>query len=194
MAALLLLLAANLNAQNTQPSKDIEIKISEPHKKVHARKYNYAKSNAYVVSVKFDISSYQFTIQTFDSQDLHEIARGEDVFHDLNGIFEFFTVLDDRFYLIYSLYDKPTDMESLFALEIDPKTASVTGEPQKLISVHGRYSKNFFAFVDKSEEIICETSKDNKYLMIHFPLIPENESKFKFNFAITMVSMFSILH
>ena len=78
-----------------------------------------------------------FHIQSFDEEDLDQVAVSIVDDMDKKSDIESFRELNGRFWVFYSLYDSKKTMENLFAWEIDPVNAKMKGSPTLMVSVNG---------------------------------------------------------
>lgn len=169
LACILLCAMASLSAQDYYTSKDFDVKLSDPSPAVSAYSPLYLKNIEHVVSFKRR-NNGSFIIQSFDQNSLNELSRYESQFEDKYAEFEFFIVMDNRFYIFYSLWDKPNETENLFVLEIDPQTSKFKEKPRSLLSIKGKVEGDLtsglrFRIINKFN---FKFSKSRNNLLIHY--------------------------
>lgn len=169
---------APLSAQDYYTSKDFDVQLSKPFPVVDAVSKLYLNSADHVVSFK-RYKKKGFIIQTFDAKTLSETSRFESKFEESYAEFENFMVINERFYIFYSMYDKPGDTENLMVVEIDPNTSKFKGNPKNLlsVSVQGKVLGDLvsgsawrFRTVNKFS---FEFSKSKNNILIHHRMKPE---------------------
>lgn len=159
------------------PSEVFNVSISEPHRVIDAEKKIYRQNDQYIVSLKTTKKDEIF-IQTFDKTSMKEITRTVVKTMHKNAEFENFQVIGNRFYYFYSLWDKKTTTEILFAGEIDPKTAKM-GDHKNLIEINGYLVGTKVKVNDFKSKMVnkfkFEKSKAGRGLMIRYRTKEEDE-------------------
>ncbi|OFX75536.1 MAG: hypothetical protein A2X12_08120 [Bacteroidetes bacterium GWE2_29_8] len=112
------------------------VQISKPFKVVDAPKKLYFNNGKSVLSVK--IKGGFITLQVFDVEKMTEVARNEykDIFK--GGYIEDVIRFKDKFYFIYTLWDKPNETEQVFAREINPYKGVILDKQISLFKYKGR--------------------------------------------------------
>ena len=176
VVCILLWALAPLSAQDYYTSEDFDVQLSKPFPVVDAVSKLYLNSTDHVVSFKRRKNN-SFIIQTFDAKTLTETSRFEDKFKESYAELENFMVINERFYIFYSMYDKRGDIENLMVVEIDPNTSKFKGDPKTLLSVQGKVLGDLvsggawsFRTVNKFS---FEYSKSKNNILIHHRMKPE---------------------
>ena len=171
---ILLLIAGNASSQtgNYNTSKDFKVIVSEPFKTVKTSGEIYLKNEDFALSFNF-VKPGVFVIQSFDATDMHQIASAENQFQDRKSQFESIINLDERFYCLYSIYDKSEKLQKLNAIEIDPKTAKFKDEGRILLSIDGKVTGKYQNGIREIDKFDTEFSRDGKHIMIHFRMKPD---------------------
>lgn len=176
---LILLFVANiLFAQTKLPEENIT--LGEPFPGAMGSKIKYINIKDIVVSVKtFDMGKMRFfTISTYDSKRLTLIeSQSHNDKFPKNSVFEATVELNDKIYTFYSIWDKASKSEQLYAREINPTTCSFKGEDKLVVSVEGKITgttlaTGFYAYTtyEKYEFI---TSFDESKLLIKYRKEPK---------------------
>ena len=177
MACIFMWAMAPLSAQDYYTSQDFDVQLSKPFPVVDAVSKLYLNSSDHVVSFKRRKKG-SFIIQSFDPKTLSETSRFEGKFEESYAEFENFMVVNKRFYIFYSMYDKPNDTEKLMVVEIDPKTSKFKGDPKNLLAVQGKILGDMtsgwrFRVVNKFS---FEFSKSKNNILIHHRMKPESRN------------------
>lgn len=174
-----ILLAIMVLPQTVKAQSDnIEVELSEPFKVVNAKSKIYLSNDKYVVAFKYSDPD-EINIQAFNSSNLSEGSRSVYDEIDRKASIEYFGVLDNRFYMFYTSYDKKAETENLFSLEIDPKTSQVIGGEKKVLTVKGKLSGNvkkkgmYGLGSVKNDRFKFDFSRDDKFMMIYYIYSPE---------------------
>lgn len=162
-----------LKAQ-TKLSED-NISIGEPYTPVMVLGVKHIEYKDKIVAVKyFELLNRMryFSIETFDSKSLTLIESNSYNEHfSTKSNFEDIVVLNDRIYVFYSVWDKKSKIEQLYAQEINPASCSFRGDEKLIFTIQGsvtatpiidalsyayqRYSKyEFQTSYDKSKVLI----------------------------------------
>lgn len=162
-----------LKAQ-TKLSED-NISIGEPYTPVMVLGVKHIEYKDKIVAVKyFELLNRMryFSIETFDSKSLTLIESNSYNEHfSTKSNFEDIVVLNDRIYVFYSIWDKKSKIEQLYAQEINPASCSFRGDEKLIFTIQGsvtatpiidalsyayqRYSKyEFQTSYDKSKVLI----------------------------------------
>ncbi len=79
-----------------------------------------------------------FSIETFDSKSLTLIESNSYNEHfSTKSNFEDIVVLNDRIYVFYSVWDKKSKIEQLYAQEINPASCSFRGDEKLIFTIQG---------------------------------------------------------
>lgn len=111
------------------------VEISKPFKVIDAKVKKYYSYGKIVVSVK--VEDDKVYIQQFNTESMAETSRNEYDDFPKGSCFEAIYQNGNTIYFFYSLWDKESKNEQLFARKIDMESAAFTGEPMLLI----RYNK-----------------------------------------------------
>lgn len=174
LTCILICIVGGVYGQDYYTSEDFKIKLSKPFPVVDADTKLYLNSKEKVVSFKI-VKTNNFVIQSFDPKTLDEVSRAETSLKEKYAEFEMFVRIGTRFYIFYTLYDKPNEIENLWAQEIDPNTSKFTGEPKNILSVKGKVVgvlSGGWSF-RVNEKFQFESSKSDNKLLIHFRMKPE---------------------
>lgn len=142
-----------------------DYKVSEPYKVIDAgtKAYFSSAEKGKMLSVK--ISGKDVNFQSFDARSMKEVKRAK--VSDLPKGFqiEALTWLGGKIYLFFALWDKESEMQQLFAREIDFDNCQFKGEAKKIIALKGKLAYPAFSFLysqDKSMMLIQSRRKPEK--------------------------------
>lgn len=159
-------------------SDNIEVELSAPHRVIDAANKIYLSSDNFVVAFKYSKAD-EIYIQGFNKGDLSEVSRNIYGSIDRKASIEYFGVLDNRFYMFYTAFDKDNETENLYSLEIDPRTSQVIGGVNKVLTVEGKLSGNvkmkglYGLGSVKNDRFRFDFSIDDKHMMIYYIYAPE---------------------
>jgi len=128
-----------LKAQ-TKLSED-NISIGEPYPVLAASNTKYIEYKDKIVAIKYyellNKARY-FSIETFDSKNLTLMESNllNDHFSTKSN-FEDIVVLNNRIYVFYSVWDKKSKIEQLYAQEINPASCSFRGDEKLIFTIQG---------------------------------------------------------
>jgi len=141
---ILLILPMCMYAQ-IEESDEFTYSVSKPYPVVDAPKKYYFHQDDGIMTVK--IRGKLVTIQKFDAKTLNfkgqKIRKDMPAGFSLEGVFEF----NKRFYMFYSVWDKPNAKEQLFSWEIDFEDGALKGKGKRLIRVDGKITGSAFSSV-----------------------------------------------
>jgi len=166
-----------VNAQ-VKKSDEFDFTISDPYQVVDGQKYYFSK-NGEVLAIKIVRGGY--VLQKFSGDKLNESKREKDEVVPDGFLLEGFKEFNGRFFMFYSIYDRPNVTEQLFVREIDFDNAKFKDLGKLLISVKGKVSGAFtatgifglgFKVTDKFD---FYTTFDNSKLIIQYRNVPEEK-------------------
>ncbi|MCB9252354.1 MAG: hypothetical protein H6605_07780 [Flavobacteriales bacterium] len=115
--------------------KKAKYKVGEPYKVVDASYKFYSTRDGEMISVK--VRKAMVSVQKFDSKKLTEtsvnIVKKMVKGFELEGFVEF----ANKYYLFYSVWDRPNKTEQLFYREVDFENASISEEEVPVLKVDG---------------------------------------------------------
>ena len=161
------------------------VQISKPFKVVDAPKKLYFNNGKSILSVK--IKGGFITLQVFDVEKMTEVARNEykDIFK--GGYIEDVIRFKDKFYFIYTLWDKPNETEQVFAREINPYKGVILDKQISLFKYKGRMAGkltssanvvtifNVWSSLEMDKLNTDNYSYDSTKLLIQFRIKPEEK-------------------
>jgi hypothetical protein len=150
-------------------STDYKYEVSSPYKVRDAESKRYFSQGNEVMAIKFDKKIY---IQKFNADKPEFISEKEfenkKVFPKKH-IFEAVEEINKRFYVFYSLYDKDSEKEQLYAQEVDFAKGEFTGSASLLLEVQEKitltsYSEPGYKFsilptLDKKSFLVTYSKK-----------------------------------
>ena len=117
-----------------------DISTSKPYEVVDARAKYYFSQGDEVLMLK--IQSKEIIIQKYDVLEKKLTKRKEFPMLEKGAVIESMNEVDNKYYLFYSLWDKPNETEQLFYRLIDFE-ASTMGKPVNVIKVKGKLAGSF---------------------------------------------------
>lgn len=149
------------------------VELGAPYKVIDAPMKQYFHIGGSVYALKID--GDDATIQRFAVDGLKEVSRVEAELP--NGwMYETLTVVDGRAYLLYSLWDRKSTTEQLFAWEITAEGAFAP-EPRRIVAVQGKIAGNlsrtgFYSF-NVTDKFRISRSADEKTMVVRYRRKPE---------------------
>jgi len=134
-----------LSFAQIETSKDFTYKVGTPYRVIDAPSKNYFSEGNEVMSVK--IFGKKVTIQKFNSETLEQISIKEYKDMPSGYVVEHLSSFNGKYYLFYSLWDKPNGNEQLFYKEIDFKTGEFIGDDQLIIKVNKKITGMPFGYI-----------------------------------------------
>ena len=176
MAVICTLMIGGVNAQ-VRISDEFSYSVSDPYQVVDGLKHYFSKDGE-VLSVKIVRGGY--VLQKFSGTKLNEVARNEDD-HVPDGFqMEGFEVFNDRFFMFYSIYDRPNVTEQLFVREIDFESTKFMDKGKLLFKVPGKVSGSMVSTaggwgMKKVDKFSFYTTFDESKLIVQYRHVPEEK-------------------
>lgn len=179
--SLLILCVFALQFTNAQVKKSDEFNftISDPYEVVDGNKMYFSKGSE-VLAVKIVRGGYVF--QKFTGEKLNESNRQKDEIIPEGFLLEGFKEFNGRFFMFYSIYDRPNLTEQLFVREIDFDNANFKDLGKLLFQVKGKVSGAFtaigssFGFGYKvTDKFDFYTTFDDSKLIVQYRKVPEEK-------------------
>lgn len=177
--SLLLVYILTLGLVNAQVKKsdEFDFTISDPYQVVDGEKVYFSKGEE-VLAVKIVRGGYIF--QKFSGDKLNESKRNKDEIIPDGFLLEGFKEFNGRFFMFYSIYDRPNVTEQLFVREIDFDNANFKDLGKLLFKVKGKVSGAFtsvgFGFGYKvTDKFDFYTTFDDSKLIIQYRKVPEEK-------------------
>jgi hypothetical protein len=165
--SLFLILGVGLNTGFSQAN----VSVSKPYEVVDGNPKLYFQQGNELLKVT--IRGKVVTIQKFNTNTLTEISKNE--YENLPKGFQFEEIvkLNNRYYFFYSVWDRPSELEQLFAKEIDFGKGTLIPEEISILKVEGKVTGKpiigislwGFGVTSKFE---FETNSDNTSLLIKY--------------------------
>ena len=176
MIAASMFLFGTLCAQ-VKVSKEFSFSVSDPYQVVDGDKYYFSKEGE-VLSVKRIRGGY--VLQKFAGDKLNEVERNEDDYIPDGFQLEGFMEIDERYYMFYSIYDRPNVTEQLFVREIDFESAKFKDKGRLLFKVKGKVSGTMVSAaggwgMKKVDKFSFYTTYDDSKLIVQYRLVPEEK-------------------
>ncbi len=177
--SLLLLSVFVLSVANSQVKKsdEFDFSISDPYQVVDGQKIYFSKGGE-VLAIKIVRGGYVF--QKFSGAKLNESKRQKDEIIPDGFLLEGFKEFNGRFFMFYSIYDRPNVTEQLFVREIDFDNANFKDLGKMLFNVKGKVTGAFtstgFGFGFKvTDKFDFYTTFDESKLIIQYRRAPEEK-------------------
>lgn len=169
-------ICVSINAQ-VKKSDEFNYTISNPYQVVDGNKIYFSKGNE-VLAIKIVRGGYVF--QKFSGDKLNEVKRNKDEVIPDGFLLEGFKEFNGKFYMFYSIYDRPNVTEQLFVREVDFDNAKFKDLGKLLFSVKGKVSGAFtstgFAFSFKvTDKFDFYTTFDDSKLIVQYRKVPEEK-------------------
>lgn len=152
-------------------SNEYKYEVSSPYKVRDADSKIYFSQGNEVMAIKFDKHIY---IQKFNADKPEFISEKEfenkKVFPKKH-IFEAVEEINNRFYVFYSLYDKDSEKEQLYAQEIDFAKGEFTGSARLLFEVQEKITLTSFSEAGYKFSIL--PTLDKKSFLVKYRRKPE---------------------
>jgi hypothetical protein len=152
------------------------VTVGTPYKVIDARTKDYFSKGSEILTVKID--GRKIYIQKLNAENLTFIKQTESEDMPDHYVLENLSILGNKLYMFYSLWDKPNETEQLFAREIDFEKGEFKSTGKNLIKVHGRITGNLtsmggmynFGIADKFS---FNMSHDSSKMLVQYRLKPE---------------------
>lgn len=156
-------------AQDYTLSDNYTVELGKPYPVIDGVKRYYEVEDG-VVCIKVD--GRRWFVQKLGSDGLTQTGMQQYEDFDKDIVFEHVTLVGDRMYFFYSLWDRDKETEQLFAREIDYKAGKFIGKGKKVLSIRGKVSGTLtasgfyrFAVTDKFDFIL---SADEQSLVVQY--------------------------
>lgn len=196
MKKVILLFAVLLGCHNLIMAQQTDVEISQPYEVVDAPSKLYFKKGNEAMAVK--ITRKKMIIQKFDIEkpkfiSVKELEFPEDATLEGDGVMEY----NGRYFLFYSVWDKPNQKEQLFYREIDFAKGDYAGASKLMCKVDGKITGSQMApmigisfggygVVDKFK---FQRGFDDSRLLIYYRHKPESRRDDK-NFDVIGMNVF----
>jgi hypothetical protein len=141
-----------------------DITVGPPYRVIDAGLKEYFYNENEILTIKID--GKRIFIQKLNAETLKFIKETE--YEDMpdHSVLLDLTEFNNRYYLFYSLWDKPNQIEQLFAREIDFARGTFTGTDRNLLNVNAKMGSSFG----------FNTSHDKSKMLIQYRLKPESRN------------------
>lgn len=157
--------------QNTQP----EVMLGAPYKVVDASRKYYFSKDGEILSIK--VAGEKMFLQKHSVSGLREVIREEYTDFPAKYVLEKVIEFNDRYFVFYSLWDKPNQTEQLFVREIDFDQTRFVGEARALIKIVGKVAGSFalkgYWRGEVTDKFDFYTSHNDSKLLIQYRVKPE---------------------
>src|SRR5690606_27008157 len=179
---LIMLMVPLCTQAQIKPTKDFNYQVSKPYRVVDAPNKYYFHRDGKILTVK--VTGREITLQQLNAETLQFVK--DDVFENLPAGFELEEVLEfgDRYFLVYSVWDKPNETEQLFCQEIDFDNVSLKGKERLLLKVQGKIAgsplgKIGYWNIGVTDKFDFQFSHDNSKLLVQYRSKPEKRNDAK---------------
>jgi hypothetical protein len=131
-----------------QPPKviyDFSIETSDPYPVVDGDKYYFAKGDELFALKKGGRTLFLQKYTTYP--ELKHVKTIQVEGFETSFAIEAVKEINDKFYMFYSIYDRPNETEQLFVVEIDFQDLTLSNHRPRLIAVDGKIDGTFFAMM-----------------------------------------------
>ncbi|MFZ1687934.1 MAG: hypothetical protein WAU70_10960, partial [Flavobacteriales bacterium] len=119
-------------------SKDFKYELGKPYPVIDAGVKEYFRVSSGVVAVKVDKDSY--FIQKLSGETLTQTCMKEVRDFPKGHTMDQMMVFNDRVYVFYSTWEKPTKTEELWVREVDTENCGFKGPGRSILKVNGKLS------------------------------------------------------
>jgi len=166
----------------TETSNDFTYKVGKPYKVIDASSKNYFSEGKEIMSVK--IIGKKVVIQKFNSETLEQISFKEYKNMPSGYVLEHLSNFNDKYYLFYSLWDKPNGNEQLFYKEIDFKKGEFVGNDKLIIKVNKKITGMPFGYISfwsvgVVDKFNFQYSNGDSKMVIQYRVKPEKRNDAK---------------
>ena len=166
-------------------SEKVTLTKSDPYPVVDAaiKKYFPTKDGG-VFSVK--VRGKEFIFQKFADDHLNEVFSKTEIF-DVRGFdFHYISEINNKMYLFFAVYDKPTKSEQLFAREINTEEGGFNGKEQLLVKTDRK-------LINYGNKFVLDVSNSGEEFIIKYRYYPESRDDSKNKDVIGMYAFTSDL-
>src|SRR5690606_30425741 len=131
-----------------QPPKviyDFSIETSDPYPVVDGDKYYFAKGDELFAVKKGGRTLFLQKYTTYSELKHVETIQVEGF--ETSFAIEAVKESNEKYYMLYCIYDKPNETEQLFVVEIDFQNLTLSNHRPRLIAVDGKIDGTFFAMM-----------------------------------------------
>lgn len=124
-------------------AQDFDYDISRPYRVIDAKVKEYFHKDGQVLAVKVD--GKRLFIQKWDAETMKETSRKEYEDFPKGFVFESIKEFNNKYYMFYSLWDKPNKTEQLIVRKIDFESGKFEGKAKRIIKVKNKITNAFGA-------------------------------------------------
>lgn len=165
------------NENDIKTSKGVKITKSSPYEVIDSYDKNYFTVDDGVLAIKWarskNITEYIF--QKFEGKTLNQASILNDVAIDgkVNKLYYSamrFREIGKKIYFFYSLYDKPSTTEHLYAREVDTEKGGFAGPAIELIKVSEKITSSYGQY-----KFLIDFSEDESKIIVRYQYLSESK-------------------
>lgn len=165
-------------AQDYTLSENYTVELGKPYPVIDGIKRYYEVEDG-IICIKVD--GRRWFVQKLSGDGLSQTGMKQYEDFDKDMVFEHVAEFGGRMYFFYSLWNRDSETEQLFAREIDKKAGQFMGKGKKVLSVKGKVSGTLtasgfyrFAVTDKFDFIV---SADEETMVVQYERVKDKKER-----------------